>query len=783
MEYVCKILQELDLVIGMNIKKNKKYEIAHSSYSWWRVCFLVAVILLRITTYAQTTVNLTFCDSQQNGIPGLSVKCTACDSVFHHLTNANGQLTINIKSAICKQLQIQLNSNFYENTDTLIAFTKSIENQQIILKDKVQGIKQVEVVAFRRMAKNDAKKSVYRIDSHGLLKTTNAERALTFLPGIIANNGSYALIGQDRKCRIKIDNRDASAEELKAISAKDIERVEVREITENDDNNSAGEINIIKKKIQQPKVFARLSAWTGLLRPQTGTFDNFGYQSKKWDVTAMLNLVKHTQKSENHVTRLYTDQQTAPQHFFESRTINTIQDAEHVKINYFATNQLTITASAYHSGYPTDASNWGTDFGNTSFQRSSTEKIDHWGGYTNIGYKFSNRNTLTLKGNCYYYRYAILWDGIDMDDYRSAMREFTGELLWENRSRLFGHDHEINAGFKNIYRKNITSYKPNSHSDYSIQQLYLSDYYSFTKNLSAYVILKGESDNLMGQRHFAFLPSVRLNYNLAKAGSLALNYQRRYTRPSVDYLNTDTLFINDYTQTVGNADLRSQHNDAFSLSWRHQIRNTYLTISTNYEREADVISQIYAIPYNYNVTTYANIGRGDYVSLSANASKRFFKNRMNVSVALTGFYRAYHLDNAYREHTLIEPAKGWGWNGNLNLSYLSSKGWMYMLSGNYRPKSYSLNGTFYRNPQLFLTINKNLFKDKLELELSFLNSLVYFWDTRSNTYFKNMQQQSTRRLYANNITISVAWNIGKQFRSRRTASGISNDDITTKKGG
>ncbi len=782
MEFVCKIVQELGLDIGMNIKMRKKYIIAHSSYSWWRVGFLVIGFLYCLTGYAQTTVKLTFYDNQQNIIPGLSVKCTACDSIFHHLTNTNGQLTTTIKSSLCKQLKIQTESNFYENIDTFITINNQSSNHNIILKDKVQSIKQVDVVAFRRIAKNDAKKSVYQIDTHGLLKTTSAERALSFLPGIVAENGSYSLIGQDRKCRIKIDNRDASIEELKNIKAKDIERVEIREITENDNNSSAGEINIIKKKTQQTKMYARLSAWTGLLHPQTGTYDSFGFQNKTWDITTWFNLVKHTQKSENHVTRIFNDTQTAPQHLSAFRTINTQQDAEYIKINCFATDKLTITAAAYHSGYPTDAAEWGSDFSNTEYHRNSKEKIDHWGGYSNIGYKLNNHNTLTLKGNTFYYRYAMLWTGLDLDEYRSAMREFTGELLWENRSKIFGKNHEINAGFKNIYRKNIISYKPGSLSSYTIQQLYLSDYYSFSKSFSAYIILKGESDNLGQQHHFAFLPSVRLNYNLAKAGSLSANYQRRYTRPSVDYLNSDTLFVNDYTQTVGNPGLHAQHNDALSLSWRKQIRNAYLTITGNYEREADVISQIYATPYNYNVTTYANIGQGNYAALSANYTQRFCKNRMNASISLTGFHRSYQLDDIYSEHTLIQPVKGWGWTGNLNMSYLSTKGWMYMLSANYRPKSYSLNGIFHRNPQLFLTISKNLFKDKIELEMSFLNSLVYCWDTRSNTYFKHMQQVSTRRLYANNITISVAWNIGKQFRSRRVASGINNDDISTKKG-
>ena len=112
----------------------------------------------------------------------------------------------------------------------------------------------------------------------------------------------------------------------------------------------------------------------------------------------------------------------------------------------------------------------------------------------------------------------------------------------------------------------------------------------------------------MGYHHnFVFLPSLRLNYNLKKGGSLSANYQRRITRPSVDYLNADTLFINNFTRQVGNPNLQSQHNDSYSLSWRRQIRKAYLTLTANYERETDMISQIYITPNNYDVTTYANI--------------------------------------------------------------------------------------------------------------------------------------------------------------------------------
>lgn len=748
-----------------------------------RAFFLLLFAVLSChTAYGQTIVNLTVSNDKEKHVSNIPVKIIACDSLFTHTTDMDGQVSFTILSPECRRVKVLIKSKFYENLDTTIYVDEASANHHITIHSKVQKIKQVEVVAYRRIAKNNAEKSVYQIDTHGLLKTTNAEKALSFLPGLVADNGSYTLTGQSRKCRIKIDGREATSEELKAINAKDILRVEVREMTKDDDSGTAGEINVIKRRVQQPKVYTHLSAWTGVLRPQIGTYDNFAYQSKRWDIIASLNLVRHTLQSESNVTRYFNSQPMQPQQLSLSRTIKTVQDAERIKINFFATDKLTLTASAYHSGYPSDATDSGKDFSGHCYLRTSNEKIDHSGGYANMGYKWNERNTLTLKGNYYYYRYAIDYPGSDIERYRSAMREYTGELLWETRRRIWGHDHDINVGFKNVYRENSTSSAAGVHTGYSIQQLYLTDYYAFTRDFSAYVILKGEHDNLGHRHNIVFLPSLRLNYNLKKRGSLSASYQRRITRPSVDYLNADTLFINDYTRHVGNPGLRSQHNDAFGLSWRKQIRKAYLTLSANYEREADIISQIYITPDNYDVTTYANIGRSDYAALSANITQRFCQNRMNVSLSITGFHRSYQLDDAYSQNTLIQTVKGWGWNGNLNMSYLSTKGWMYMLSANYRPKSYSLNGTFHRNPNLFLTISKNLFNDRLELGLDFVNSFVYCWNTRSNTYFRDMHQQSTRRQYANNITISVAWNIGKQFRSRRVASGISNDDIVTKKG-
>lgn len=71
---------------------------------------------------------------------------------------------------------------------------------------------------------------------------------------MVAFNDSYSLAGKSQKTRIKINGVIAGAEDLKALYAGDIEKVEVREVTKDDDERFAGEINIIKKRHEQPKI-------------------------------------------------------------------------------------------------------------------------------------------------------------------------------------------------------------------------------------------------------------------------------------------------------------------------------------------------------------------------------------------------------------------------------------------------------------------------------------------------------------------------------------------------
>lgn len=67
------------------------------------------------------------------------------------------------KEATCDNVAVTIKSKFYENLDTIVPVNASdtVSIVRLILRDKVQKIKEVEVIAYRPIGKNNAEKSVY----------------------------------------------------------------------------------------------------------------------------------------------------------------------------------------------------------------------------------------------------------------------------------------------------------------------------------------------------------------------------------------------------------------------------------------------------------------------------------------------------------------------------------------------------------------------------------------------------------------------------------------------
>lgn len=740
-----------------------------------KLVILLILLFASIAGNAQNDIkSIQIVDSQGKPVKGIIVAINACGKDFKLKTKEDG--TVKFNNANCASINIHIGNKFYEDVDTLINSAGS--DAKIALKDKIIGLEDIEVKAFRPMLKGNAEKTIYSIDTRGLLKNAKANDALRFLPGVVAENDTYKILGKTSNARLKIDGVAASAEELKMLKATDIKQVEVYNISSDDTAGSSGEINIIRRRHERPRIYGTAQVWTNLLHPFLGNFDTFMYQNKKWDLGARLNYVTNKQRMENGVERQYPATHRI-ESLYEDRRFDVTQFSQALKVGYYPNSNASITTKLSHDKYSSDITHDTRGFEGKRTNTSAKEDIEHYLALLNGFLKIGKNNSLLLKGNYHKYRYTTRYiTGYD-DFYRLSMDEFIAELVSENNKISWLWDDNVRIGLKSVWRRN-DSYAA-ERGIYGIQQLHASLSHNFGKKLSMLLILKGETDNLNHERSYEFLPSVRMNYNMGKAGTLSANYQRNVIRPSIDYMNSDTLRVSEFQIWVGNPNLASQHNDAFELSYRKQVKLAYLTFAANYNRQKGIINPAYLDPHDYNTYTYENIGGMDEASLSANWTQRLCKGRLNLSFTLAGLYTNYDVVPRFADAVLMVPEKGFGLSTNLNFSYLTTKQWQYSLQCSYRPQTYSFNTISYQKPLLMGSITKAFINDKLEVSVNFYNSLLYLNRTHDTSKFREMQQRSWRRMYMNRIDLSLTWNFGKWFRGRKGAEAVDNNDIELRK--
>lgn len=109
-----------------------------------RAFFLLLFAVLSChTAYGQTIVNLTVSNDKEKHVSNIPVKIIACDSLFTHTTDMDGQVSFTILSPECRRVKVLIKSKFYENLDTTIYVDEASANHHITIHSKVQKIKQV----------------------------------------------------------------------------------------------------------------------------------------------------------------------------------------------------------------------------------------------------------------------------------------------------------------------------------------------------------------------------------------------------------------------------------------------------------------------------------------------------------------------------------------------------------------------------------------------------------------------------------------------------------------
>lgn len=214
------------------------------------------------------------------------------------------------------------------------------------------------------------------------------------------------------------------------------------------------------------------------------------------------------------------------------------------------------------------------------------------------------------------------------------------------------------------------------------------------------------------------VPNASVTYNLTDASNLRLAYQMRISRPSLGVLNP---YVNRMTEgeiRYGNPDLESEKMHNITLSYSNYDHPLTGEVKLNYMYESNSITDIIFMYEGVKNTTYANVGKSQYLELETNLSwspvtdlslnlyYSITRNWLKADSELLHRSKQYWQDNVNLSADYKFPCKirisGWGgyWSPWQDLQSKGQAGYYYGLG---------LSRSFLAEDALTIGVNGNTF--------------------------------------------------------------------------
>ena len=624
----------------------------------------------------------------------------------------------------------------------------------LIYADK--KLKEVTVTSTRKpMIEVKADRTVFNVESSINATGSNAMELLQKSPGITVDKDDNISMKGKNGVRIYIDGKPSPmagtdlAAYLRSVQSTDIESIEMIEnpSAKYDASGNAGIVNIKFKKNKKYGTNGSASVGynQGIYAKYNGNV-SLNYRDKKINLFSNLSGNKDLGEGWMNFYRQQSDS------IYDQKSLN-INDNKggNVKagLDYFINSKSTIGVM-YNGNFSTGT--WIAS-GNTIISPQDSKlplQILTAGNHVP-----SERNNSNININ---YRYAdTTGHELNLDADRGFFRGRsnsiqpntytdyeTGAIL---RNRIFANntpvdidistakvDYEENflkgklgvgAKFASVKTKNVFDFF-NVLNDVKQQDWEKSNQFTYTENVSAGYInynrsykkfsfqagVRAEQTNSEGilnakskqtykdtteevkRSYLDFFPSAAISYSINEKNQFNLNYSRRIDRPVYQDLNPFENKLDELTYQKGNAFLRPQYTNSFSLSHTY---NMFLTTSLGYSHISDYITVINdTAKINAVFITNKNLATQDVYSINISAPfaiKKWWNVFANVSATQSRFKATFddgkiiNLNvstvNYYNQHTFTlgkgftAEASGWFntpsvWGGTFRTKFMWS---------------------------------------------------------------------------------------------------------------
>ena len=332
-----------------------------------------------------------------------------------------------------------------------------------------------------------------------------------------------------------------------------------------------------------------------------------------------------------------------------------------------------------------------------------------------------------------------------------------GQLVHDfNRSNYFVYEENINAAYANLN-------------------------HPINKKWGAQLGLRVENTNAKGlqvttgeafTRHYTQLfPTAYVQYQHDKKNTFVLNYGRRIRRPDYHHLNPFINFIDRYTYSRGNPNLKPQFSHNIELS--HSLQS-YLTTTLNYSRTTDIIQNVLEQDEAKNET---------FVRRANIAKQRQFGISFNTNIPITKWWRSNVYVNAYdnkfdgivNDTFVTVSATTLTLNGSQQFNF--AKTWSAEISGFFRTAS--VEGVIKAQPMgsVSLGIGKQVMKNKGTIRLN-IRDVFYTQQFRGVSRYANVdaafQERGDSRVV--NLNFTYRFSKGKMNGQPKRRAGSASEE-------
>jgi iron complex outermembrane recepter protein len=271
------------------------------------------------------------------------------------------------------------------------------------------------------------------------------------------------------------------------------------------------------------------------------------------------------------------------------------------------------------------------------------------------------------------------------------------------------------------------------------------------------------------KKYTQLFPTAYLQYKANEKNNLGLNYGRRIRRPNYESLNPFIKFLDRYTYSQGNPNLRPQFSDNIELT--HSYRNV-ITTTVNYNYTNDIIQQVIEQKGKDAYSKQANIAQLRQVGLSVNVNKavnKWWTNNLYVNVYHNAFTGVVNTTAIKLSTTTMMM--------NTSQQFKFSDTWSGEVSGFYRTSG--LEGVVLIKPLGMVSagVTKQVLKNKGTLRFN-VRDIFLTQKIKAKIKYGNVdgQFQETRDSRVFNLAFSYRFSKGKINTQKKRTNGSANEE-------